>query len=188
LTAQSQTLEIDGIGPVLFERSRRARRLIITVRPFSGVRVAVPRGVSFRRARQFAETRAAWANQQRMRRYEESSQTIAAPIPDAERAQIRDKLVGRLRRLADRHGFTFNRVFIRQQRTRWGSCSHRNNISLNARLARLPDDLSDYVILHELTHTRQPNHGPAFWTELDRFVGDGKGMAKRLGEYGLGLP
>jgi predicted metal-dependent hydrolase len=127
-----------------------------------------------------------------MRHYEAAGRTVCAPIPEAERAQIRQKLVGRLTSLADKHGFSFNRVFIRNQRTRWGSCSHQGNISLNARIARLPGELMDYVILHELTHTRQPNHRPAFWAELDKVIGDGvgdaKALAKRLGEYGLGMP
>jgi predicted metal-dependent hydrolase len=92
-------------------------------------------------------------------------------------------LVERLAELARRHGFAYNRVFVKNQRTLWGSCSSTNNINLNANLVRLPDELRDYVILHELVHTRHRNHSRAFWAALDRLVGDGKGLQRRLRQY-----
>jgi len=94
--------------------------------------------------------------------------------------------MSRLNNLTKKNGFTYNRVFIRNQKTRWGSCSSKNNINLNVKLIRLPDELIDYVILHELVHTGIKNHSKAFWTELDRLVGNAKKMQSRLKEYGLG--
>ena len=89
-------------------------------------------------------------------------------------------LIDRLHHLAQEYGFTCNNASIRQQRTRWGSCSHKNNISLNLKLVLLPKELIDYVILHELVHTRIHNHSKKFWAELDRYTGNSKDMAKRL--------
>ena len=80
-----------------------------------------------------------------------------------------------------------NNVSIREQSTRWGSCSHKNNISLNLKLILLPKELVDYVMLHELVHTRIHNHSKNFWAELDRYTGNGKVMAKRLRMNGLRL-
>lgn len=88
--------------------------------------------------------------------------------------------------MADKHGFTYNRVFIRNQKTRWGSCSSKNNISLNMKAVLLPQELLDYVILHELVHTRIKNHSDDFWAVMNKLVGDGKDMASRLKEYGFG--
>ena len=98
----------------------------------------------------------------------------------SDKAKVKNMLTERLRYLTEKHGFTYNRVFIRNQKTRWGSCSHKNNISLNMKLIRLPDELIDYVILHELVHTDRKDHGKAFWTEMDKIIGDGKKMASRL--------
>ena len=182
-------VEMEGVGPVLFERSRRAKHLIITVKPATGIRVAVPYGVSLKKAERIVHQKTAWirkqqAKIQRVRRKYGALWQDSRPL---NKAASRRKLVSRLHDLAVNHGFGYNRVFIRNQRTRWGSCSTRNNINLNLKLALLPDELIDYVILHELLHTRIKNHSRKFWAELDRMVGDAKKYARKLKEYGLGL-
>ena len=98
-------------------------------------------------------------------------------IEEGLRLEAKSFLPGRLARLARRHGFSFNKVTIKNLKSRWGSCSGRNNINLNLHLMRLPDELIDYVLLHELCHTVEKNHGPRFWSLLDRFTG---GRAKEL--------
>jgi len=187
--ANSNTVEIDGVGPVLFERSKRAKHVNISVKPFAGVRVAVPDGLSFKKAEEFVHARTDWIQRHlyRMKQYEKENKIVSDASADIERAKAKRKLTRRLKHLAGKHGFTFNRVFIRNQKTRWGSCSHRNNISLNMKIIRLPEELMDYVILHELVHTRFKNHSNDFWAELNRLVGNGKSMASRLREYGVGL-
>jgi predicted metal-dependent hydrolase len=100
--------------------------------------------------------------------------------PPLSEVEARRLLKERLELLARRFGFSYNRIYLRRQRTRWGSCSGSNNISLNLRLALLPPRLRDYVMLHELVHTRVPNHGQDFWRELNRFVDDPQGLRDRL--------
>ncbi len=187
--ANANTVEIDGVGPVLFERSKRAKHVNISVKPFMGVRVAVPDGFSFKKAEEFVHARTDWIQRHlyKMKQYEEESQLALDTSVDIDRSRAKRKLTRRLKHLAGKHGFTYNRVFIRNQKTRWGSCSHKNNISLNMKIIRLPEELMDYVILHELAHTRVKNHSNDFWSELNRLVGNGKGMASRLREYGVGL-
>ena len=103
------------------------------------------------------------------------------------RAEAKHKLITRLKELAEHYGFTYNRVFIRNQKTRWGSCSSKKNINLNMKLAVLPDRLMDYVILHELVHLKIPNHSKDFWTALDRFVPNAKILKAELRKYSPGL-
>jgi predicted metal-dependent hydrolase len=149
MTASSITIEIDGVGPVLFERSKRAKHVNISVKPFTGVRVAVPDGLSFKKAEEFAHARADWIQQHldKMKRYEKENKLISAASVDIDRAKAKRRLTRRLKYLAGKHGFSYNRVFIRNQKTRWGSCSCKNNISLNVKLVKLPEELMDYVIL-----------------------------------------
>lgn len=95
------------------------------------------------------------------------------------------QLVRRLNELSQQHGFTFNKVAIRNQKTRWGSCSEKNNISLNINLVCLPNELMDYILLHELVHTRIKNHSKQFWDELDRVTGNAKKLDGQLKKYSL---
>lgn len=74
----------------------------------------------------------------------------------------------RVRELAGRHDIVVTSVSVRNQRTRWGSCSRHGRISLNWRLIQLPGFVSDYIILHELMHRRQLNHSPKFWQEVSQ--------------------
>lgn len=69
----------------------------------------------------------------------------------------------RLAFLAEKHNFQYGKVTLRNQKTRWGSCSYQNNISLNIQLMRLPSHLVDYVLIHELAHTIEKNHSNSFW-------------------------
>ena len=99
------------------------------------------------------------------------------------RAVARRVIVDRVEELAGSYGFTYGKVFVRQQRTRWGSCSAQNNINLNIQLIRLPSALRDYVILHELVHTRIRNHSPGYWEELEKYVADCRRVDRQLNQY-----
>jgi predicted metal-dependent hydrolase len=83
------------------------------------------------------------------------------------RAVAQSELPPRLQQLARQHGLTVQAVSIRNQRTRWGSCSTDGRISLNWRLVQMPADVRDYVLLHELMHLRVRNHSPRFWREVE---------------------
>lgn len=178
---KSHTVDIDGIGPVLFEQSKRAKRVIISVRT-SKVRVAVPIRTSFNKALDFVHDKKDWIqrNLERFKQYERQNKVYNdIPLP-INNVSAKKRLIDRLSYMAKKHGFTYNNVSIREQRTRWGSCSPKNNISLNLKLVLLPEELIDYVILHELVHTRIRNHSKKFWGVLDRYTGNAKIMAKRL--------
>ena len=182
---KAHTVEINGVGIVLFERSKRARHVIIYVRPFTGVRVAVPGRLSFKNAEEFVHARITWIQKhlKRIEQYERVNGSVSDSTTSFNRAQAKTSLIKRLEVLSARYGFSYNRVFIRNQQTRWGSCSQKNNISLNIILTRLPAELMDYVILHELVHTRYKHHGKAFWAELDRFVPNSKKRAAQLRKH-----
>jgi predicted metal-dependent hydrolase len=78
------------------------------------------------------------------------------------------ELPGKVMEHAARHGLMVKRVTVRNQRSRWGSCSRRGTISLNWRLIQTPEWVRDYIILHELAHLREMNHSQRFWREVER--------------------
>jgi predicted metal-dependent hydrolase len=88
------------------------------------------------------------------------------------RAFAKDYLTKRTGELARKHGFTFGRIFVRAQRNKWGNCSASGNVSLNWRLVMAPRYVSDYLMLHELMHTRIMNHTHRFWVHLKAICPD----------------
>jgi len=109
-------------------------------------------------------------------------------IPELEIKRLRMKaleyLPGRLHTLALFYKFTYSSVKISKSKSRWGSCSTKKNISLSLYLVTLPSHLIDYVILHELCHTIEMNHGSGFWELLDNVCnGKAKAFRKELKTY-----
>ena len=101
------------------------------------------------------------------------------------RAEAKSYLPQRTKALAQQLHFKFNKVFIKNTKTLWGSCSAQNNINLNLHLMRLPDHLIDYVIIHELCHTIEKNHGRQFWELMDSILGNAKNLSKELKKYSI---
>lgn len=99
-------------------------------------------------------------------------------LTESLRRMAKELLPPRLSRLAQHHGLTYKEVKINGSRGRWGSCSTRGSINLSYYLLLLPEQLIDYVLLHELAHTREMNHSPRFWALLDQFT-SGRSSALR---------
>ena len=163
-------VSVPGVpAPVAFVRRKGARHYILRVRADGTVRVTVPWHGSRADAAEFLRARREWVVRERHR------QVMArdgARLPHGVEAALRRhaarELPQRLAELARLHGFTVMAVSIRNQRTRWGSCSPTGRISLNWRLVQVPPEVRDYVLLHELTHLRHLNHSARFWRELAR--------------------
>ncbi len=78
------------------------------------------------------------------------------------------------------YNFKYNRIAIRNQRTRWGSCSKKGNLNFNYKIALLPEKLAEYIIIHELCHLGEFNHSKRFWALVARVVPDYKECRKAL--------
>ncbi len=110
---------------------------------------------------------------------------IRKAITEAWRIEAKKYLPARVRELAQENGFKFNKVSVKNAKTRWGSCSSADNINLNLQLMRLPRHLTDYIILHELAHTIHRNHGRSFWNLLDSITGNARSLNKEMKNYNL---
>jgi len=93
------------------------------------------------------------------------------------------KIMLRLTTLSESSGLRYNKVKIKNQKTRWGSCSDKKNINLNINLARVPEELMDYAIMHELVHTKIMNHSKTFWNMLGKYVNTPKQLDQELKKY-----
>ncbi|MEG0795786.1 MAG: SprT family zinc-dependent metalloprotease [Odoribacter sp.] len=97
--------------------------------------------------------------------------------------EARQYLPRRVKECAEKYGFHYGHLSFRNNVSNWGSCSFENNISLNIKLMKLPDEIIDYVILHELSHTIEKNHSAAFWKLVGKICPDYLTLRNRLRKY-----
>lgn len=166
------------LGQIECVRSLRARSIRLSVRPNRAIRLTYPFFVRQKDAIAFAESKEEWILKTRERLEERR-----ATIPTINRAKAKELLNSArgylpvtIARLAKEHGFHYTSLRLTTARTRWGSCSGKNGISLSIFIMRLPVHLREFIILHELCHTRHHNHSVAFHALLDSLV-DGKEKA-----------
>ncbi len=169
------------LGPVHIRKNPRARRISLRVNAARRISLTLPWVVPYRSGIAFLESRREWV-QEVLNRIPER------PAPDpAEterlRAAAKAVLPPRLAELASAHGFTYNRLTIKNNVSNWGSCSVRGNINLNLRLVTLPPELRDYVMLHELCHLRYMNHSPQFHALLEQVCPGHRTLEKQLRAY-----
>lgn len=113
----------------------------------------------------------------------EIQEMIRQGIEAAWRKEAKKYLPDRLEELARKYGFEFRKVVIKNNKSRWGSCSKMNNINLNLHLMRLPRHLSDYVLVHELVHTVHKNHSKKFWEQLNKLTGNARILDRELKKF-----
>ena len=173
-------IEHKDVGIIRYIKNNRAKRIIISIKP-EYVRITVPRRQTLKNAQKFVDAKINWIKKHsnNMKVLTEKSKEL----PKIDREEARENLEKRLSELAEQHKFQYNRVSIRSQRTRWGSCSSKDNISLNMKLLHLPQQLIDYILLHELVHTRVKNHSKDFWNELETVVPNARTVDEQLREY-----
>jgi predicted metal-dependent hydrolase len=105
-----------------------------------------------------------------------ASQTRYKEHREAARELVEKKLVHWNRY----YNFSYNRVSIRNQRSRWGSCSSKGNLNFNYRILFLEEDLQDYLIVHELCHLQEMNHGPKFWRLVEQTIPNARSLQKKM--------
>ena len=159
--------------PYTLAISPRAVRIRVTVSRDGKVRLTVPRRASQRFAEQFLHERAAWIREQ----IEHFAKLPVIKTPDLSPHSYRTHRTRALKLVRERiahfnqlYGFSFNQISIRNQSSRWGSCSSKKNLSFNYRLVLLPPHLADYVIVHEICHLKELNHSQKFWELVARVV------------------
>ena len=105
-------------------------------------------------------------------------------MPEAEkkyyRNLAREVLGARTGYYARKMGVTYGRISIREQKTRWGSCSSAGNLNFNWKLVLMPPELLDYVVVHELAHRKEMNHSPRFWAVVEKELPDYRDRREKL--------
>ena len=171
----------------------RARRktLFIRITQEGNLEIRAPLGMPKGEIEAFLKEKAQWIETHRAKVLAEYAQGQEAPLGEEEiltlAEQMRQRLPEKLNRHAASMGVTFGRVTIRCQQTRWGSCSGKGNLNFNCLLMLAPEEVLDYVVVHELAHRKQMNHSALFWQEVAREYPDYKKSLRWLKDRGGAL-
>lgn len=164
-------------------RSRR-KTIAIQIDREGQVIVRTPYGITKRQVEEFLDEKKDWLLQTRQR--VEKRKTEQIPISE----EVRREGIERAKRIfpertayfAKRMGVDYGRITIREQKTRWGSCSSKGNLNFNWKLVLLDPEILDYVVVHELAHRREMNHSKNFWKIVEAELPDYRERRRRLKE------
>jgi len=176
-------------NPVTFIKSNRAKHIRISINHDLKIKVTYPKRIKIQKAQDFFKSQLIWIENNLLKlskRKEIRENNIKIQKENLTKQEFLSKnqyLVTRCKELAKKYDFNIGKITLRRQKTVWGSCSYNNNISLNSNLAFLKDELIDYVILHELTHTKVKNHSSIFWNEMIKILPTAKTLDKELRKY-----
>ena len=172
--------------PYTLVRSRR-KTLAIQITTTGEVLLRCPNRLSKREAEQFLEAKRDWVEAHRQPLSSRTLPPLSPEEMEALRSQALTDLASRVQKLAPAVGVSYGRLTVRTQRTRWGSCSTKGNLNFNALLLLCPEEVRDYVVVHELCHRLEMNHSPAFWAQVARVCPEYPAHRKWLRENGTAL-
>ena len=181
-----------GQGEIHIQVIRSARKSLgLEVRDAHTVLARIPNRVSDRELQTFVEHHRDWILEKIavMAEREENRKTTPVPEPEllskTDWMKVQLKIGKRVRHYCEVMGVKVGLVTVKNQKTRWGSCSAKGNVNFNYRLAFLPEELLDYVVIHELAHRRHMDHSKEFWAEVEHYCPDYRERRVKLKEYSL---
>jgi predicted metal-dependent hydrolase len=166
----------------ILKKNRRSKSMRIIVHPDGRVVVTVPRRCPTLLAQQFVNTKTSWIEERKrlfhIKELERSRQGLPKRLTTSEalaeytkyKEQARAILQKRVPEINALYGFHYKDITVRNQKTRWGSCSKKGNLNFNYKVAFLSQEMMDYVIVHELCHLAEFNHSTQFWNLVARSV------------------
>ena len=157
--------------PISYKLIRSDRRSIGIQIMAEGVVVRAPKGLSAAEIDRFVQSKRAWIESHLAK-----MPTAQAKFSGEEIHRLADEALKRIpervRHFAPLVGVTYGGITIRNQHTRWGSCSSKGNLNFNCLLMLTPDHVIDYVVVHELCHRLEMNHSARFWAQVERVLPD----------------
>lgn len=169
----------------------KRKTLAVEIKGDGSVIVRAPAGCSKNTIRSFLSEKEEWINQKSLEQKSKNNSCYEDSFTDVQRSgyirQARDIFHQRADYYGGIMGVSYNRVFIREQKTRWGSCSLKQNLNFNWRLIFAPNKVLDYVVIHELAHLKEMNHSKQFYRIIEEVMPDYKVHKKWLRDNGYML-
>lgn len=168
------------------KKSRRAKNICLRVCADATAVLTIPWWVSREAGLRFLKAKQAWLLDKISRKKEELNKRPQRTRKDyLENKSAAERLVwGRLEHFNSFYNFFYNRACIRDQKSRWGSCSSKKNLNFSYRIVFLPQELADYLIVHELCHLGEMNHSGRFWKLVEKTIPNYKLIRRALMKSG----
>ena len=188
---KEELVKIAGLSVLLVRSSRKT--LAVQIRADGTVIARAPLRMPKDRILCFLSEKASWIRMQqgKMQEREKMRQQARIHLDAAQEKELRERaksvLAQRTAYFARQIGVTYGKITVRDQKTRWGSCSQTGNLNFNFRLILAPSEVLDYVVVHELCHRRQMNHSTQFWQEVAQVLPDYRKRKAWLTENGWRL-
>lgn len=180
---QEELHYMDGVYRYSIIRSDR-KTLAVQVDPGGEVLVRAPRRMKTDKIRQFVWEHRDWLREKVMESRRAPVDEMYTPWEKARlREEAREILQVKTDYFARLMGVQYNRIFIKEQKTIWGSCSTKGNLNFNWKLILAGPDQLEYVVVHELAHLKEMNHSPAFWREVEKVLPDYRERRKKLKDF-----
>lgn len=179
-------INIDNL-PVKVIRSKR-KTISIELKP-EGILVRAPQRLSDQKIREFLHQKREWIdkhwqNMEQRKKEVESLEPFTRDEINAMAQKAVEIIPQKVKHYASLIGVDYGRITIRNQKTRWGSCTSEGNLNFNCLLVMFPDEVIDSVVVHELCHRKQMNHSAAFYKEVERVFPDYHRCQKWLKDHG----
>lgn len=157
------------------KKHKRARKIKVAVHNTGEVVVTVPFFISRKKGEDFLKTKIAWICQ-RVPENNQASKLRRQSQKDylVQKEKARSLITSKVEQFNQFYKLPVKKIFIRNQKTRWGSCSSQGNLNFNYKLINLPEKLSDYIVVHELCHLKELNHSQKFWQLVSQTIPDYK--------------
>lgn len=168
-------------------RSARARSIRITIYPTGEVKVTASRLTPEFLVKKFVNSKSVWIAKKlaHFSKHPVSDErkllnSLGRKDFKEQKSRALELVCGRLEHFNKHYNFTYRNVSIRNQKSRWGSCSHRSNLSFNFKLIYLKPEIQDYIVVHELCHLKEMNHSKRFWNLVSEMVPNWKELRREL--------
>ena len=168
----------EDIGEVKYKHSKKAKYIRIVINHNSQVSVVIPKYYNTRDAIEFVHSKKNWIQKNKIRIAQKKK--LKLKLSNLELEKFWNDTKQKMILLSDMHQLNFYELIFKTLKSRWGSCSDNNIICLNNILYYLPEHLKEYIMLHELTHTKIKNHSSIFWEELEKICPNSKLKRREL--------
>ncbi len=177
------TLKNEKIKYIL-KQSRRARRMRLAVYSGGSFVVTIPHGMGLKKAENFILQKAEWVLEKIKIMVRKEPNGIFQRRSRKEYLKLKSAAYtlaeNKVKEFNKFYGFKYNRIAIRNQKTRWGSCSEKGNLNYNYKILLLPEKYADYIIVHEICHLKELNHSQKFWDLVGKTIPEHKKITKEL--------